>query len=74
MFYFVTLINVTDIRLRTDFKSLCYMTYTPPLKVFQTKRSTMYIQSAISDKLDKLDLTSVYFSCGGVFRTADTLA
>jgi hypothetical protein len=65
MFYFVTLINATDIRLRTDINSLCYMTYTPHLKAFQTKRSTMYIQSVISDKLDKLDLTSVYSSCWG---------
>jgi len=65
MLYFVTLINATDIRLRTDINSLCHMTYTPHLKVFQTKRSTMYIQSAISDKLYKLDLTSAYSSCWG---------
>ena len=59
MFYFVTLINATDIGLLTDINSLCYVTYTPHLKLFQTKWFTVYIQSAISDKLDKLDLTSV---------------
>jgi len=59
MFYFVTLINATDIGLRTDINSLCYVIYTPHLKLFQTKWSTVCIQLAISVKLDELDLTSM---------------
>jgi len=65
MFYFVTLINATDIGLRTDINSFCYVTCATRLKLFQTNRFTMYMQSAISVKLDKLDLTSVYSSCWG---------
>ena len=57
MFYFITLLNATDVRSRTNISGLRYMTCAPHLKVFQTKRfieiHSVHTVSHFRKKLDK---------------------